>query len=385
MRIVVAIDSFKGSVSADQAAAALTQGLRRGCSQLEVIQLPLADGGEGLVTSLVTAKGGQVLEAEVTGPRCQPVQAHWGWLPDGSAVIEMAAASGLTLIPPAARDPFRTTTRGTGELIRLALDRGARRVVIGLGGSATNDGGAGMAEALGAHLLTSAGRPIGPGARGLEQLERIDVSGLDPRLRSASLLALCDVDNPLCGPRGAAAVYGPQKGARPEDIPRLDAALAHFADVVEAALGPASWPGGRRWRDHPGAGAAGGLGFGLMAFCGARLVAGAAWLLEELKLRDVIARADLVITGEGRLDPSSLHGKLPITVARWARSAGRRVVAVCGQLALPQATLDELGIEAAYALADLAGSPDAAVTRAEGLLSELGERLGRSLSRGGLP
>lgn len=377
MRIVTATDSFKGSLSSAEVAQHLARGLTRGWPDLDVVELPISDGGEGLVDSLVRALGGQWLERQVTGPLGQPVAARFGLLPGepATAVIEMAAASGLTLVPKGRLDPFHTTTRGTGELIRHALDAGARRLVVGIGGSATNEGGAGMAQALGARLLDDRNREIGPGAAGLQTLRRIDLDGLDPRLAATEVIVACDVDNPLCGSQGAAAVYGPQKGAAPDDVPVLDAALAHYADIVEKSLGGS-------FRDVPGAGAAGGLGFGLMALLGARLRPGIELVLEEINAPALFATADLVITGEGRMDRSTLHGKLPVGVARAARAVGARVIAVCGGLAEPAETFLDAGIEAVFSLTDGPMDLEEAMRRAPRLVEDLGVRLGRLLRLG---
>ena len=329
MRVVIAPDSFKGSLSAVEVAEALARGVRRAWPAAQVELLPVADGGEGWVETLVRATGGRLVTRQVTGPLGEPVEAQYGlFQQDGEevAVIEMAAASGLTLVPPDRRDPRVTTTRGTGELIRDALDQGARRLLVGIGGSATNDGGAGMAQALGVRFLDEAGAELPPGGAALARLARVDLSGLDPRLAQTEVVVACDVDNPLTGERGAAAVYGPQKGATPEMVQELDAALAHFADVVEGVIG-------RSFRELPGAGAAGGLGFGLMAFAGARLQRGIELALETLQADRHFAWASLVITGEGRIDRQTLHGKVPFGVARRAAAFGVPGGGVAGAVA----------------------------------------------------
>ncbi|OTA40440.1 MAG: glycerate kinase, partial [Symbiobacterium thermophilum] len=266
--------------------------------------------------ALVAATGGQLVEAEVTGPLGEPVRAAFGLLGDGdTAVIEMAAASGLLLVPPERRDPKVTTTYGTGELIRAALDRGVRRILVGIGGSATNDGGVGMAQALGGRFLKADGSPVDRGGAALLELERIDLSGLDPRLKGVELMVACDVDNPLTGPRGAAAVYGPQKGATAEDVALLDRALTRLADVMVRDLG-------RDVRNLPGAGAAGGLGAGLMGFLGARLRPGIDVVMEVTGLRRQLQGAALLLTGEGRTDGQTLAGKVPLGLARAAAPCG---------------------------------------------------------------
>lgn len=260
MRIIVAPDSFKGSVSAVGTANAMEKGIRQVFFDAEVIKFPIADGGEGTVEALATATGGQIIYQNAVGPLGDTVKAFWGIMGDGeTAVIEMAAASGLPLVRGGKRDPRVTTTYGTGELIKAALDKGLRKIIIGIGGSATNDGGSGMAQALGARFLDADGRELPYGGAALVNLERVDISGMDARLRDASIMVACDVDNPLCGPRGASAVYGPQKGAGPETVVQLDAALRHFAGKVRQATG-------RDVAEYSGAGAAGGLGAGLLSF-----------------------------------------------------------------------------------------------------------------------
>jgi glycerate kinase len=324
LKVVVAPGAFKGSLPVTQVAASLAEGVKRVWPEAGIELLPLSDGGDGWVESMVSAADGDVVDARVRGPLGEEVEARYGLIAsDGvdTAVIEMAAASGLALVPRDRRDPRRTTTYGTGQLIADALDRGARRLLVGVGGSATNDGGAGMASALGARLTGSDREELPPGGAALAQLDSVDLSGLDERLGDAEIVVASDVENSLLGADGAAAVYGPQKGATPEVVEELDAALSHFADVVEEAVG-------RRLRDEPGAGAAGGLGFGLMAFCGARLQPGVELALDSLDADRVLEGASLVVTAEGMLDSQTLAGKLPVGVARRARRHGVPVVAV---------------------------------------------------------
>ncbi|EAX46519.1 Glycerate kinase [Thermosinus carboxydivorans Nor1] len=326
MRVVIAPDSFKGSVSALGVANAVANGVRAVFPDAEIIKVPIADGGEGTVEALVTATGGQIVTREVVGPLGEPVMAHWGVLGDGdTAVIEMAAASGLTLVPKEKRDPRITTTYGTGQLIKAVLDRGIRKIIIGIGGSATNDGGTGMAKALGARFLDASGQELPPGGAALARLAKIDLSGLDERLRTTTILVACDVDNPLCGPRGASAVYGPQKGATPEMVKELDAALKNFAAVATVATG-------KDVADYPGAGAAGGLGAGLLFFTGAQLRPGVEIVLETTGFASLVATADLVITGEGRTDFQTAYGKAPVGVAKVAKQYGVPVVCLSGGL-----------------------------------------------------
>lgn len=327
MRIVVAPDSFKESLSARRVCEAVARGIRRARPEAAIDLIPMADGGEGTVDALVAATGGTLAQANVSGPAGEPVVARWGMLGDdsGTAVLEMASASGLALVPAARRKPLLTTTYGTGELIRAALDAGASEILLGIGGSATNDGGAGAAQALGVRFLNDRGEhsPSGLAGGGLGEVARIDLTSRDPRIGRIPIRVACDVDNPLCGPRGAAAVYGPQKGASPEDIEILDLNLSHLADLIERDLG-------RQVRDVPGAGAAGGLGAGLIAFCEAELMPGIRLVMDALRFADRIAGADLIITGEGRLDRQSMMGKLIAGVGRAGKSAGVPVVALVG-------------------------------------------------------
>jgi len=326
MRIIVAPDSFKGSVSALGVAQAMERGIHAVFPEAEVLKVPIADGGEGTVEALVAATGGRLEHTGVPGPLGGPVLAAWGVLGDGrTAVIEMAAASGLPLVPMAQRDPRITSTEGTGRLVQAALDAGLRKLVIGIGGSATNDGGTGLARALGVRFLDAEGAPLPPGGAALARLERIDLSGLDPRLRETEIMVACDVDNPLCGPRGASAVYGPQKGATPEMVRELDLALGVYARVAAAATG-------RDVAGLPGAGAAGGLGAGLLWFTPARLRPGVQIVLEATGFEAMMAGTDLVLTGEGRTDAQTAMGKAPVGVAAVAQRHGVPVVCLSGGL-----------------------------------------------------
>ncbi|BDU71926.1 glycerate kinase [Mesoterricola silvestris] len=353
MRIVVAPDSFKGSVSALGAAEAIERGIHAVFPDAEVRKVPIADGGEGTVEALVSATGGRLVRTRVPGPLGEPVTATWGVLGDGvTAVIEMAAASGLPLVPGDRRDPRITSTAGTGHLVKAALDAGLDRLVIGIGGSATNDGGAGMARALGARFLDAQGLPLPEGGAALARLAAIDTSGLDPRLATASILVACDVDNPLCGPRGASAIYGPQKGATPEAVQELDRALGVLARVATAATG-------RDVALRPGAGAAGGLGAGLMWFTPARLRPGVEIVLEATGFEDLVRGAALVITGEGRTDAQTAMGKAPVGVAAVARRHGVPVVCLSGGLA---EGADEVLAQGIDALASIVPAPMALET-----------------------
>lgn len=327
MRILVAPDSFKGSLSAVVAAGAISAGVRRVWSEAIIEEVPLADGGEGTVDALIAATGGSRRRLTVRDPLGRPVTASFGILGDGvTAVIEMAAASGLTLLAPAERNPLVTSTYGTGELLRAALAAGCRKLIIGIGGSATNDGGAGMASALGVKFLDCKGNELPAGGGALGRLARIEADNLDGRLREAEIVIACDVNNPLCGPRGAAAVYGPQKGATAAMAESLDRSLARYG----AALAEIT---GENVADLPGAGAAGGLGAGLLAFTGGRLQPGIEVVMEAVKMAERLADKDLVITGEGSLDGQTMHGKVPYGVARLAGRCGVPVLAVAGRVA----------------------------------------------------
>lgn len=324
MRVIIAPDSFKGSLTASEVCQAAATGIAALGAAVECVSVPMADGGEGTVQSLVDATGGALRTVTVTGPRGAPVVATYGILGDGrTAVIEMAAASGLPLVPEDQRDPRQTSTYGTGELIRAALDEGCRKLIIGIGGSATNDAGLGVAAALGARLLDDVGAPVPPTGAGLKPLRHIDTTRMDPRLREADIRVACDVDNPLFGPDGAAHVYAPQKGASPQTVRELDEGLRNFAAVVERDLGVAVG-------DLAGAGAAGGLGAGLVAFCGARLERGVQIVIEAVNLPQRMAGCDLCLTGEGRLDGQTIFGKTAKGVADVARELGVPVVALGG-------------------------------------------------------
>ncbi|UUD65214.1 glycerate kinase [Pseudomonas seleniipraecipitans] len=344
MKIVIAPDSFKESLSAPEVAQAIARGWLAVYPGAEIALCPMADGGEGTVDAVLAATGGERRELTVQGPLATQVQAHWGWLGDGTAVIEMAAASGLHWVPSAQRDARVTSSYGTGELIRAALDAGATRIILGLGGSATNDGGSGLLRALGARFLDAGGNELRPGGAALAKLQRVDLSALDARLHDVQVDVAADVDNPLCGPRGASAVFGPQKGASPAQVEELDAALARMAEVVSEALG-------EDFSNFPGVGAAGGLGFAAKAFFDARFRPGVELVAELSGLAEAVAGADLVITGEGRLDAQSLHGKTPVGVARVAQAQGVPVVALAGSLGDGYQQVREAGIEAAFSLA----------------------------------
>ncbi|HUW55917.1 MAG TPA: glycerate kinase [Planctomycetota bacterium] len=381
MKIVVAPDSFKECLAAREVAAALARGVRDILPDAEVVSVPMADGGEGTVEALVDATDGGYVERDVTGPMGRKVRARFGVLGDGTtAVIEMASASGLPLVAPGERNPLTATTFGTGELISAALDHDVRKVLIGIGGSATVDGGAGMAEALGVRLLDADGNDLAPGGGTLGRLARIDVSGLDPRVRSVTVEVACDVDNPLTGETGAARVYGPQKGATPEQVDVLDAALGRLAEVIERDLGVTV-------ASLPGSGAAGGLGAGLVAFLGATLRPGVDMVVDAVGLAATVTGADLVITGEGRLDRQSAFGKTPVGVAQTAKKLGIPVVAIVGAVGEGAHEVLTHGIDAFFSIQDGPATLEETFRDAPALLRRTAEHVTRLflLGRAGRP
>ncbi|MFI5755010.1 glycerate kinase [Streptomyces sp. NPDC051569] len=373
-RVLIAADKFKGSLTAAQVAERVTAGLRRAAPGVRVEALPVADGGDGTVAAAV-ATGFERREVRVTGPLGDAVTASYA-LRDGTAVVEMAEASGLRRLPAGTLAPLTATTYGSGELLRAALDAGARSIVLGVGGSATTDGGAGMLAALGARFLDADGRPVGPGGGGLRDLATADLSALDSRLAGTDIVLAGDVDNPLTGPTGAAAVYGPQKGATPEEVATLDAALAHYATVLAKTD---ESPRATDLALSPGAGAAGGIGYGALIGLGARFRPGIEVMLDVLGFAPALARATLVITGEGSLDEQTLHGKAPAGVAAAARARGVGTIAVCGRLALSPEALATAGIARAYALTDLEPDPVVCMAQAGPLLERLASDIARDL------
>lgn len=366
MVFVIAPDSFKGSITSTQFCDAAEAALLERFPGLTVRKFPMADGGEGTVEALTQAAGGKKRSCWVSGPLGDKTMAAYGLLGDGeSAVVEMSAAAGLPLVPAWKRDPFAASTWGVGELIADALDQGCRQFIMGIGGSATNDGGAGMAAALGARFLDEQGQPIPPGAAGLLQLAKIDLSGLDPRLKNARFQVACDVSNPLCGPQGAAYVFGPQKGAKPQHLPQLDKALETLGQAIRRDLG-------KDVAELPGAGAAGGMGAGLIAFFGADLAPGFQIVSQAAGFEEQIARLkpDVMITGEGRMDGQSAMGKLPVEAAKIAKKYGARVVAVVGAKGEGYEKAKEAGIDAVYELKTKDMTLEYAMTNAVDLLRE---------------
>jgi glycerate kinase len=341
--VVVAPAPFKGALAAAEAARAVAAGVRLAVPGVETRAVPVADGGEGTLDALVAAAGGRRRGAAVSDPLGRPVEAGLGELPGGVAVVELAQASGYERLAQAERDPERTGTWGTGELIRAALDLGASRIVVGLGGSATTDGGLGLARALGILALDAAGAPVEGRGADMARVASLDLSGRDPRLERVAIRVACDVDNPFHGPRGAARVFGPQKGASPEAVERLDAGLANLAGVVRRATGV-------DLQAVPGAGAAGGAAGALHALLGAELTPGAPLVLDAVRFRERLEGAGLCITGEGRLDETSLAGKAPAAVAAACREAGVPCVALCGEVALGPGAARRAGFAAALAI-----------------------------------
>ena len=377
MRIVVAPQSLKGSLEASEVGEAIATGIRQVLPDADILVVPVADGGEGTTRALVAATGGRLIPVFVTGPLGEPVGAEYGILGSGpkTAVLEMASASGLPLVPAGRRDPRVATTFGTGELLRAALDAGAEDILVGIGGSATNDGGAGMAQALGYRLLDANGEDLPPGGAALIHLHHIDATGRDPRLDTVRLRVACDVSNPLCGPTGASAIYGPQKGATPEMVAELDAALAHYAAVLQRDLGSDV-------ANVPGAGAAGGLGVGLLAFTHAELVPGARVVFDALEFARRVAGADLVFTAEGQLDSQTAYGKAPGAVAAAARQAGARTIALVGGVLADDAELAALGIDAAVPIPDGPMTLETAMGDARRLVTTAAARAMRLIALG---
>lgn len=344
MKIVIAPDSYKESLSALEVANAIEQGFREIWPDADYVKIPVADGGEGTVEAMVEATTGRIVEVDVTGPLGEPVTAFYGLSGDErTAFIEMAAASGLEQVPVTLREPLKTTSWGTGELIRHALDVGVEHIIIGLGGSATNDGGAGMVQALGAKLLDAQQNDIGQGGAALEALSQIDISQLDKRLAACRIEVACDVTNPLTGKEGASAVFGPQKGATAETIDRLDTALAHYAQIIARDLKVDVL-------ELAGGGAAGGMGAALYAFCGAQLRRGIEIVTDALQLDACVADADLVITGEGRIDSQTIHGKVPVGVAKVAKRYNKPVIGIAGSLTADVGIVHEHGLDAVFSV-----------------------------------
>lgn len=358
MKIIIAPDSYKESLTAMEVATAIEAGFRQVMPTAEYIKLPMADGGEGTVQSLVDASNGTIIEHAVTGPLGTQVNAFFGLMGDGkTAVIEMAAASGLHLVSPDLRNPMLTTSYGTGELILAALDHGVDHIIVGIGGSATNDGGIGMAQALGVQLLDSNGQTLKFGGQALAQLATIDITTVDPRLANIKLEVACDVDNPLCGEKGASQVFGPQKGATPAMVAALDQHLAHYAAIIKQDLGVDI-------KNTAGAGAAGGMGAALLGLFNAQLRSGIEIVIDAVNLGDIVQDADLVITGEGRIDSQTIHGKTPIGVARTAKQYHKPVIGIAGCLSQDCGVVYDHGIDAVFSVVPAAMSLEQAFSNA---------------------
>ncbi|MFQ5875190.1 MAG: glycerate kinase, partial [Dehalococcoidia bacterium] len=376
VKIMVAPQAFKGSLGAFQVCDAVRDGIRKVLPEAEVVISPMADGGDGTLEVLVQGTNGKTVSSRVTGPLGQQVEALWGVLGDGrTAVIEMARASGLVLIPRDEQDPLVTTTYGTGELIRHALEAGNRDFIIGVGGSATCDGGAGVAQALGARLLDAQGRDLPVGGKVLAKLDRVDVSGMDPRIAESRFQVASDVTNPLCGPEGTAAVYSPQKGATPAMVRELDRALSHYAEILKRDLGADI-------KDVPGAGAAGGLSAGLMAFLNAQLLPGVDVVAEAIDFPARLQGCDLVITGEGQLDGQSSYGKTVMGVGSRARSLGIPVIVITGGIAPGYQEIYEQGVTSVMSITPGPMGLDASIGNAYQLVADATERALRMVSLG---
>jgi len=371
MKIVIAPDSFKGSLSALEVAKSIQRGIKNVDESIETVMVPMADGGEGTVQSLIDASGGEIVELTVHDPLFREIKSFYGIMGDGvTAVIEMAAASGLPLLKPEERNPVKTTTYGTGELIKDALNRGCRNFIIGLGGSATNDGGCGMARALGVKFFDDRGRETGQGGGELSKIRSIDFSGIDQRIRNAVFTAACDVDNPLCGAKGASAVYGPQKGASPEDVITLDTGLQHFEQIIKEQLHI-------EINDVPGAGAAGGLGAGVMVFLNATLERGVSIVIRATQLAEKMMGADLVITGEGRIDFQTAYGKTPFGVMQAAKANNIPTIALAGTLGEGYKSLYEKGFDGIFSIINKPMSLQDAIDNAAELLENAAENVVR--------
>jgi glycerate 2-kinase len=380
MHVLAAPDKFKGSLTAREVAERIAAGIAAETPQVPVVLAPVADGGDGTVDAALAA-GFERVAVRAEGPTGDPVDTAFA-VREGVAVVEMADVSGLRRLPHGRLAALEASSYGTGEVVRAALEHGCHTIVLGIGGSASTDGGAGMVQALGGRLLDSAGEELPRGGGALARLDRVDLTGLDPRLAKTGLTVASDVDNPLTGPRGAAAVYGPQKGAGPEDVEFLDAALGRWASLVAASIPEKSL--GEAIHERPGAGAAGGVGFAAMAVLGAELKPGIGLILNLVRFHEKLRGARLVITGEGSLDEQTLSGKAPVGVAAAASTADVPTVAVCGRLALTTDRLRKAGIRQAYALTEIEPDVQRCLTEAGPLLEQLARGLARDwLSRPG--
>lgn len=375
MKIIIAPDSFKGSVSAIEATNNIEKGIKKVFNDATIVKIPIADGGEGTVDAIIMGSQGIYKEAVVTGPLGEKITGKYGVLPDGSAVIEMAAASGITLVPKDNLNPMEATTYGTGELVKAALDEGAKKIIIGIGGSATNDGGMGLAQALGAIFKDQEGQVLGLGAKYLQAIHTIDISALDKRLQQVEFIVACDVTNTLCGDQGASAVYGPQKGASPQMVQDLDNSLKHFAAIIKKDLG-------KDILEVPGGGAAGGLGAGLLVFCNAILKSGIKTVLEAVNIEQHLKNTDMIITGEGRIDGQSIYGKVPVGIAEVAKPYNIPVIALVGSIGSDASKVYDYGITSIMSILDNPMPLEQAISRAEDLLVDSAERMMRLIKAG---
>ena len=375
MKIVIAPDSFKGSNSSIMVANRIEKGIRQVFPDAEVIKIPIADGGEGTVEALVAGAGGEIFKATVTGPMGETREAEYGILANGKAAIEMAASSGLPLVAEDMRNPLKATTYGVGQLIKAVIEKGCKEIVLGLGGSATNDGGIGMAQALGVSFKDKDGSELGFGGGELDKLASVDVSGLDPRIKDISIVIASDVNSPLCGEKGASAIFGPQKGADPEMVKLLDSNLAHYADVVKKQLGIDNL-------NAPGAGAAGGLGYALITFMGAAMNSGIETMLDSVGVDKYLVDCDLVITGEGKIDGQSAFGKVPVGVAQRVKKFGIPVLAIVGDIGDGAENVYEYGIDSIMSTVNKAMPLSEAIGRSGELLEEAAVRAMRMIKIG---
>lgn len=376
MRIIIAPDSFKNSSSAICVAESIEKGIRRVTPEAQVIKMPIADGGEGTIDAILMGSKGQKITIEVQGPLKQGVEAKYVLVDEDTAFIEMAEASGLQLLSKEEHNPMETSTYGVGQLILAALDKGVSRIVLGIGGSATNDGGVGMAMALGVKFLDKEGQPIPLGGKGLELIDRIDMSKIDQRIARTEFKVACDVKNPLCGPEGATAIYGPQKGATPDMLERLEKGMRHYAKAVQQLLGGISYD------ESPGAGAAGGLGMGLMAFCSATLHSGIDTILDIVQIEKYLKEADLVITGEGNMDGQSIYGKVPVGLANRAKPFNIPVMAIVGGMGTGATKVYEHNIKSIMPLTNRPMALDEAMENVDVLLQDAAERMMRFIEIG---
>jgi len=378
LRIIVAPDSYKGSVSALGVASAMEKGILTVFPEAQVCKIPIADGGEGTVEAMVTATGGRIIVEHVMGPLGDTVEAFWGIMGDGkTGVIEMAAASGLSLVPLESRDPRITTTYGTGQLIKVALDAGIRSIIIGIGGSGTNDGGVGMGQALGIKFLDNQGQELPYGGSSLARLQHIDITGLDRRLSETKIMVACDVDNPLCGPKGASAVYGPQKGATAEMVSQLDEALEKYALIAQQVTG-------KSVMEYPGAGAAGGLGAGLLLFTNAQLRPGVDIVLQIMDFSNLVANAQLVITGEGQTDFQTAYGKAPVGVSKLAKQYNVPVLCLSGGLGIGADDVLNHGIDGLMSITPQPMTLEECMSKGPALIEAAAARMCRLLKVGSI-